>query len=624
MLASQGLFATADSAMAECAVLAAEYDWSESELGPREQWAPAVETAVRTLLEATVPMAYCHGPGYAIVYNDRFADLLGAHHPRAWAQRAAVVVPQIWSRPGLAEIFDEVFAGGRSFDDHGALLGVKVGRPTGPGGAYFIRSCLAVRDRDGSVLGVVVVAAELAVGSVGQAPQADLRVAKECESELWDQTVARPPLIWSGFQAFATSSQAEADTGQRFVAEADGELILPVDGPQVAGSSGYLGTEPPDAPMVTLAVPGRPAGMGAAGAGDFYDGFDLPDGRIAVVIGEVMGCGDAAAAVKEQIKAGLRRAALTDCDPNVIFTALDRLIADLDLGWPAAQAHGQDGYIGHAGFGGELFVTALLTVFDPATGELLLASAGQLPPAVVHRRTVASAQVDLGRSAEFAPVESGPPLGIAGTRPVLRLVLGEGDALVAFTGGLLDCPNQALRAEQEKLLATLSTMAATAPRSISQHVIDALIGDEGLEHGCAMLVVVRDSKTHHTASALVPPQPSAVRGARRWVRGQLESWGLGEEVEDAAVLGVSELVTNVVLHASTPATISMELADRLLVTVQDTGTQGAPQPQARVDNGASRGRGLAIVAATSDAMGHSRRLRGSTVWFEIARDPVSQ
>ena len=90
------------------------------------------------------------------------------------------------------------------------------------------------------------------------------------------------------------------------------------------------------------------------------------------------------------------------------------------------------------------------------------------------------------------------------------------------------------------------------------------------------------------------------------------------------MLGVSELVTNVVLHASTPATISMELADRLLVTVQDTGTQGAPQPQARVDNGASRGRGLAIVAATSDAMGHSRRLRGSTVWFEIARDPVSQ
>src|SRR4029079_11998844 len=183
--------------------------------------------------------------------------------------------------------------------------------------------------------------------------------------------------------------------------------------------------------------------------------------------------------------------------------------AELDLSWPAAQAHGQHGHVGHAGFGGELVVTDPLTVFDPATGELLLASAGQLPPAVVHRRTVASAQVDLGRSAEFAQVESGPPLGIAGTRPVLRLVLGEGDALVAFTGGLLDCPNQALRGEQERLLATLSTMAATAPRSISQHVIDALIGGEGLEHGCAMLVVVRDSKPHHTASALVPPQPSA-------------------------------------------------------------------------------------------------------------------
>jgi hypothetical protein len=83
-------------------------------------------------------------------------------------------------------------------------------------------------------------------------------------------------------------------------------------------------------------------------------------------------------------------------------------------------------YAGHAGCAGELLVTALLAVFDPATGELLLASAGQLPPAVVRPRTAAStaasAQADPGPWAEFAQVEPGPPLGIAGSRPVLRLV----------------------------------------------------------------------------------------------------------------------------------------------------------------------------------------------------------
>ena len=60
----------------------------------------------------------------------------------------------------------------------------------------------------------------------------------------------------------------------------------------------------------------------------------------------------------------------------------------------------------------------------------------------------------------------------------------------------------------------------------------------------------------------------------------------------------------------------MELADRLLVTVKDTGTWSAPHigPE---DHSAAQGRGLALVAALSDAMGHARGVGGSTVWFEI-------
>ena len=70
-------------------------------------------------------MAYFHGASYAMVYNDRFADLLGARHPRAWGQAAAVVMPEIWSRPGYAEAVDNVFAGGPSFHDDGEMLDLK-------------------------------------------------------------------------------------------------------------------------------------------------------------------------------------------------------------------------------------------------------------------------------------------------------------------------------------------------------------------------------------------------------------------------------------------------------------------------------------------------------------------
>ena len=68
----------------------------------------------------------------------------------------------------------------------------------------------------------------------------------------------------------------------------------------------------------------------------------------------------------------------------------------------------------------------------------------------------------------------------------------------------------------------------------------------------------------------------------------------------------------------------MELADRLVVTVEDTGGRGAPQSQTSEDRSVSRGRGLALVAAISDAMGHERGVGGSTVWFEIVLDRLSR
>jgi anti-sigma regulatory factor (Ser/Thr protein kinase) len=562
-----------------------------------------------------------------MVYNDRFAHLLGARHPRAWGQRADVVMRDIWSRPGYAQAVDNVFAGGPSFHDDGEMLERKGRRQTDSDWVYVVRSYSAVRNSDGAVLGVLVVVVEIApvLVLVGGGEQGDQGAARWRGIELWDETVARGPLIWSGFRAGARSPEAPvAETDQRFVAEGGGQLILPINGPDVGGSIGYLGMRRhlPDAQMVTLAARDQDDPTGTAAGGEFYDVFGLPDGRLALSIGNVRGCGDAAAAVMAQVKVGLRGAALNSSDPGDIFSALDELVSRLDRTWPAAPGRAGSAGTAGAGFGGELFVTELLGVFDPATGELLLASAGHFPPAVVRRRTAADAQAGPGRLAEYAKVEPGPPLGITGNRPVLRLVLEEGDALVGYTDGLIKRHEQSPAMGQRTLLQTLSTMTATAPRSISQHVVDELIDGQGLEHDCALLVVVRDSGVHRMASVLVPPHAIAVRGARLWVRGQLESWGLDEGVVADAVMCVSELVTNVGLHAGTSARVTMELADRLLVTVEDTGTWSTPRAGPE-DHSASQGRGLALVAAVSDAMGHARGVGGSTVWFEIALDRQS-
>lgn len=624
---SQGFSSAADvpPPAAGCATLAVEYDWSDSEFGPKNQWEPAVEAVVRTLLDASAPMAYCHGAGYAMVYNDRFADLLGVKHPRAWGQRAAGVMSELWSRPGYAEAVDNVFAGGPSFHDEGEMLDLQGRQAEQPDWAYLARSYSAVRDSDRSVLGILIVVVEIApvLVLVGGGAQGDQGAARWRGSELWDETVARRPLIWSGFRAGARPPQRPATKAdQRFIAERDRQRILPINGPDIGGSIGYRGMRRhlPDVQMVTLAARDQNDTEGTSAAGEFYDVFGMPDGRLAVTIGDVMGAGLAAAAVMRQIKVGLRGAALISSDPNAICTALDRLVNHLDLNWPAAQGYDGDAADpGSAGFGGELLVTALLGIFDPTTGELSLASAGHFPPAVVRRRTAANERASSGRFAEYAVIEPGPPLGITGDRPIQQLVLDEGDALVAFTDGLIERKERSLAEGQATLLQALSDMSSTAPRSISQHVVDELIAAEGLEHDCALLVVVRDSRVHQMASMLVPPHAIAVRGARRWVQDQLESWALDEEIVTPTVMSVSELVTNVGQHAGTSARVTMELADRLLVTVEDTGTWSTPRT-GRENHTASGGRGLALVAAVSDAMGHARGAEGSTVWFEMALD----
>ncbi|MFD0788386.1 ATP-binding protein, partial [Micromonospora azadirachtae] len=71
------------------------------------------------------------------------------------------------------------------------------------------------------------------------------------------------------------------------------------------------------------------------------------------------------------------------------------------------------------------------------------------------------------------------------------------------------------------------------------------------------------------------------------------------------------------LHAGTAARVEIDLsAERLLVSVADSGTRGAAT-RTLTDTSASRGRGLGLIEELSDAWGTDPTVRGSTVWFEL-------
>lgn len=112
--------------------------------------------------------------------------------------------------------------------------------------------------------------------------------------------------------------------------------------------------------------------------------------------------------------------------------------------------------------------------------------------------------------------------------------------------------------------------------------------------------------------------PSRIGQVRRIVSAQLRYWHL-DSLIDRAALGVTELLTNVHLHARPDKTCTVELElllDRLTVSVRDHDPRLPVVDDA--DPLATRGRGLAMVAAMSDSWGaRPDGDSGKVVWFTL-------
>ncbi|MFE9674045.1 ATP-binding protein [Streptomyces sp. NPDC006259] len=115
--------------------------------------------------------------------------------------------------------------------------------------------------------------------------------------------------------------------------------------------------------------------------------------------------------------------------------------------------------------------------------------------------------------------------------------------------------------------------------------------------------------------------PSRIGQVRRIVSAQLRYWHL-DPLIDRAALGVTELLTNVHLHAQPDKTCRVEmelLLDRLTVSVRDHDPRLPVVDHIEaVDSFATCGRGLAMVAAVSEDWGaRSDGESGKVVWFTL-------
>jgi anti-sigma regulatory factor (Ser/Thr protein kinase) len=115
----------------------------------------------------------------------------------------------------------------------------------------------------------------------------------------------------------------------------------------------------------------------------------------------------------------------------------------------------------------------------------------------------------------------------------------------------------------------------------------------------------------------LPPSPTSVREARRFLLQRCPELGLHDERCDDALLLVSELVTNAVLHGRSDVCVELTRAHgRVRVAVLDENSR-RPIP-VREDPDALDGRGLALVDAVADRWGVDQRDYGKSVWFELS------
>jgi len=104
--------------------------------------------------------------------------------------------------------------------------------------------------------------------------------------------------------------------------------------------------------------------------------------------------------------------------------------------------------------------------------------------------------------------------------------------------------------------------------------------------------------------------------ARRWIASRCREWGC-DDVADRATVILSELVTNVFLHAGTACMVEAELVgSELAVTVRDSHPDPLLPPQP--DAGSENGRGLLIVSWLADAWGITDEGSEKSIWFRLA------
>lgn len=187
--------------------------------------------------------------------------------------------------------------------------------------------------------------------------------------------------------------------------------------------------------------------------GDYYDFIPLPDGKIAVVLGDVAGKGVPASLLMAKLSAEARFCLLTQTDPAQAICLLNEQLIKGGIG--------------------DRFVTFASIVLDPKTHKVTIVNAGHINPMLYQKTKDKYADA-------ITNGQSGVPLGLMSGYPyeAIELTLNPGDGFVLLTDGVTDAaaPNDDLFG-MEGVSKTLEGTSVFAKPQNAKAVVERVMKD---------------------------------------------------------------------------------------------------------------------------------------------------
>jgi serine phosphatase RsbU (regulator of sigma subunit)/anti-sigma regulatory factor (Ser/Thr protein kinase) len=342
----------------------------------------------------------------------------------------------------------------------------------------------------------------------------------------------------------------------------------------------------PKQPEFNFSAAYRPASEEADVGGDWYDAFSLPDGRMAISVGDVAGHGIDAAVIMGEVRQAIRMAAIGGDSPSAVLDYVNGVIR-------LRESIGM--------------VTAIFGTYDPASSVLTYAAAGH-PPPILSLVDATPRRLPTG----------GLPLGCAPRVDAItwQFTIPQHARVVFYTDGLIENERD-LIAGEELLMAAIAELGGAEHERAAEIVQERVFGDKSNRDDAAVLVLERDAPVRdYVFSALPMVSPLA----RAIVTQVLDPLQMTAERRFGVLVALGEAIANAIEHGyrgEPGGLISLRIEtqrDHLVITVEDFGRWRPYVPREE------RGRGIELMHAFTDGVQIRSSRESTTIVLRVKLD----